>query len=349
MSDYDPRAELPVPNRRPSGGVRSGGGPRGGIGLPESMPRPVVEPMRVYEPPPPPRRYGDPSMRKDLGFVLFGLAALAIGILTWNAAGPFVGKALEPLTRPIAAVGSASPHSATPSASVAPSATPSTAPSASVVPSPTPPVTSKPVRKKVDVVIETRPARVFASEYRNTFCAAAAVQIVLNVNGPLARADTSKKRQSQVHNLEVKYTTRKDSRNGGAGPLGMVATLERLGDVNYTLRIFPTRDAAIRASARAIKKTGHAAILFAWRGAHAWVMTGYRANADPMVFNDARISGAYIIDPWYPRVSRIWGRSDKPGVFQDAKEMRRNYLPWHRPEGRYPGRDGKFLAILPVD
>jgi hypothetical protein len=28
--------------------------------------------------------------------------------------------------------------------------------------------------------------------------------------------------------------------------------------------------------------------------------------------------------------------------------MKRNYLPWKRPDGRYPGRDGKFLAIIPV-
>jgi hypothetical protein len=78
-------------------------------------------------------------------------------------------------------------------------------------------------------------------------------------------------------------------------------------------------------------------------------MTGYKADADPTVFASAKVTGAYIIDPWYPRFSRIWGRSDKPGVFQDAAEMKRNYLPWKRPEGRYPGRDGKFLALIPVN
>jgi hypothetical protein len=28
--------------------------------------------------------------------------------------------------------------------------------------------------------------------------------------------------------------------------------------------------------------------------------------------------------------------------------MRRNYLPWDRPEGNYPGRDGRFLAVVPT-
>ena len=89
-------------------------------------------------------------------------------------------------------------------------------------------------------------------------------------------------------------------------------------------------------------------MLLAWRGAHTWIMTGYRADGDPLVFDDVKVSGAYILDPWYPRVSSIWGPSDPPGTYQDAAEMRRNYLPWKRPEGRYPTRDGLFLAIMPT-
>ncbi len=28
--------------------------------------------------------------------------------------------------------------------------------------------------------------------------------------------------------------------------------------------------------------------------------------------------------------------------------MERNYLPWKRPEGRYPDRDGLFIAVVPT-
>jgi hypothetical protein len=28
--------------------------------------------------------------------------------------------------------------------------------------------------------------------------------------------------------------------------------------------------------------------------------------------------------------------------------MVRNFLPWKRPEGRYPDRDGKFLIVVPT-
>ncbi len=334
--DHDPRADLPVPNRRPAGGVRGGG----------YVPRDVVEPSVVYEPPPPRRSHGgDPAMRKDLGLVLFVVGALVIGLVTWNLAGAVTSAALSPTpTSPVAirtASPTPSPASGSPSASPSPSDEPSAEPSPSATP--------KLERKPVDTKIESKPAAAFASEAKDTWCAAAAVQIALNVNGPDAKIDTSKARQARIHQLEVKRTTRKDSRNGGVGPLGMVATLEELGKVDYELRIYDTRAEALQASAKAISETGHVVILLAWRGAHAWVMTGYRADAEPTVFKNAKVAGAYVIDPWYPRVSSIWGRSDKPGVYQNAAEMKRNYRPWKRPEGRYPGRDGNYLAIIPLN
>ena len=72
-------------------------------------------------------------------------------------------------------------------------------------------------------------------------------------------------------------------------------------------------------------------------------MTGFRADADPPVFDDARITGTYILDPWYPRVSSIWGPSDPPGTFQDEAEMGRNFLNGSGPEGHYPDRDGLYI------
>ena len=70
--------------------------------------------------------------------------------------------------------------------------------------------------------------------------------------------------------------------------------------------------------------------------------------ADPRQFPDAVIEGTYILDPWYPDNSSIWGQSDPPGTFQDLAEMKRNFLPWKRPEGAYPDRDGKWIVLVPT-
>jgi hypothetical protein len=117
----------------------------------------------------------------------------------------------------------------------------------------------------------------------------------------------------------------------------------------------------MRGAATALAETDKPVVLFPWWGAHTWVMTGFRADADPIHFPDATIEGFYILDPWYPRVSSIWGASDPPGNFEDLAEMVRNwpaaqgppdYEPvgpgWTRPEGFYPDRDGKYVVLIPT-
>ena len=322
--------------------VHGRGGPHAGGPVPH--PR-YEEPALVFEPPPP-RSPRDFSILKDVGLVLFLVAAVVAGLLTWQV----VGRATqEALARP-SAPASLSPSPASPAASasggIAVPASPAASAPASASPAPSPTATPKPKPKPVRVNVVAKPKAVFVSEGEKTWCAAAAVQIVLNANSD--DPDTSYARQARIHRLQVAATTRSDSRNGGVGPEGMVAVLNRLGKVDYELRVYGSRRAALVGAAKAISRTGHPAILLAWRGAHAWVMSGYRATADPLQFKKATVKGAYILDPWYPRVSSIWGRSDGPGVYQDAAEMRRNFLPWRRPEGKYPGRDGRFLVIVPV-
>lgn len=311
----------------------------------ERAPRRRAEtPALVYDPPVqrPPRDF---SILRDLGMVVFVVVAVAAGLATWNAVGdatrvafarPDPTAVVRPSVRPsptpaASGVITAGASSMSPDASVA---------TASATPEPAP------ARKAVDVNVVARPKAIFVSERTKTWCAAAAVQIVLNANS--GTPDRSAARQGQIHKVQVANTTRADSRNGGVGPKGMVATLNKLGTVDYALHIHRTRAAALRDAAKAIAATGHPAILLAWRGAHAWVMSGFKADADPTLFSDATVKGAYILDPWYPRVSSIWGRSDGPGVYQDAKEMVRNFRPWKRPEGKYAGRDGRFLVIVPT-
>jgi hypothetical protein len=239
----------------------------------------------------------------------------------------------------------APPETPGPTFTLAPGATPTSQPTldANATPSPTPQPT--PVRTPVDVKLDLNAKKVFASEVTDVLCAAAGTQIVLAINGV---ADNSTAFQRELAGRIGEWESREDSHNGGWGPAAIASALDAYGVHGYKLRAYTDRMHAVRDAAIALTETGAPVILMAWRGAHTWVMTGYRADADPTIFNDAAITGTYIYDPWYPRISTIWGPSDPPGTFQDWSEMQRNFLPWDRPEGAYPDRDGKFILIVPT-
>jgi hypothetical protein len=231
----------------------------------------------------------------------------------------------------------------TPRPSIVPTPTPTLAPGET--PPPTPAPTPTPRRAAVDVNLLTNPKDAFITEIDHEWCAVAATQMVLAMHG---KAPLTEDFQAQLNGRIDEWESRRDSKNGGWGPTAMTLALAAYGVPGYEVRIYDNRQDAMVDAARALEATRAPVILVAWRGAHAWVMTGFRADADPQVFDVAKVTGTYILDPWYPRVSSIWGPSDPPGTFQDLPEMRRNYLPWKRPEGLYPARDGKFLAVVPT-
>lgn len=207
------------------------------------------------------------------------------------------------------------------------------------------PPAPRPRRKPVDVKLRANPARVFASQYTKDWCAPAGVQIVLAMHGVVGNSVAEQKR---IAASVGQFESWRDSHNGDWGPAAIASALADNGVKGYEVRAYGSRKLALRDTAIALSQTKAPVILVAWRGAHTWVMTGYRADADPKVFRNATITGTYIYDPWYPRVSTIWGPSDSPGTFQDEAEMERNYLRWDRPEGKYVDRDGKYLAVVPT-
>jgi hypothetical protein len=260
-----------------------------------------------------------------------GTAARAVELLVDPPPDRPIAEAVHVTPRPVR---SAAPT--VPASSVDPSG-----PSQSAGPTPTP----EPERVKVDVNLLTNPKDLFISEIDHEWCAVAGSQMVMAIHG---KADLTETFQRKLAGRIDEWESRRDSLNGGWGPAAMVKALDAYGVPGYEVRAYDTRSDALFDAAQAIEKLHAPVLLLAWRGAHTWVMTGFRADADPLVWDDAKINGTYILDPWYPRDSSIWGQSDPPGTYQDASEMRRNYLPWHRPEGHYPDRDGLFIAVVPT-
>ena len=121
----------------------------------------------------------------------------------------------------------------------------------------------------------------------------------------LGLAGTSEAFQREIQG-RVRVGGYRDSHNGLWGPSAMVLALEDYGAPGYEVRAYKSRQGALRDAARAIMATRSPVILLAWRGAHTWIMTGFRADADPTIFRDARIDGA-TSSTRGTRISRVSG------------------------------------------
>ena len=299
----------------------------------------------------PPRRR--PRVLRAIGAIGLALAVVGTTAIWTDAfgAGDRWERVLDRVDRfiagPVPIRSSVPTVVVTPSPSAAPTARPTRAPTLPPEATPTlePTPEPTPVRVPVDVVIAGDPNAVFSHEIKDTWCAPAGITIVLAMHGQVdATDDVQREIAGRVHEFE----SYDDSHNGGWGPAAMSEALAAYGVPGYEIHAYETREDALRGSAVAIEATGAPVVLLAWRGAHTWVMSGFRADANPSIFPDAVVSGAYVLDPWYPDISSIWGPSDPPGTFQDQAEMVRNFLPWKRPEGKYPDRDGRFIVMIPT-
>jgi hypothetical protein len=192
---------------------------------------------------------------------------------------------------------------------------------------------------------------VFVHQADEEWCAAAAVQNMLNVIrlGEEGRPpDGTAATQRAIYDRVVELTTPEDSHNGGTGPAGWAAYLSDAG-YPYEVRVYASRLAALRAAATALRATGRPVGVLAWAGVHSWVLTGFEATSDPAVGGMFAVTTAYVLDPWYPWVSSRWPRSEEPNAPRDLADLMANVLPWRLASGPYPGRDGAFLLVVPLE
>ncbi len=134
----------------------------------------------------------------------------------------------------------------------------------------------------------------------------------------------------------------------GLGLADWTAMLDAAGHGPYVIDRAETRKKAIRMAARALRTTGKPVGLVVWKGAHAWVMSGFVATADPAYTDDFKVTKVFIEDPWYPDVSAIWGASRPPNSAVAVATLDGDYLPYDRPGRVHPKRDGRYMLILPT-
>ena len=227
---------------------------------------------------------------------------------------------------------------ATASASARPSgsARPGTTPRPSPTPKPSP--TAKPGPFQMDLYQNGD----FVGEYTDLWCVPAAIQTSINIMSE--GADTSKAFQTKLFNLAYSMEPAND---GSVDAVAWPEVLTKLGYGTFKEDSRGSINAAAWTVAKAIRLTNRPAGLVVWKGWHSWVVSGFKATADPAVTNDFSVLGLYIEDVWYPRLSSIWGYSNPPDTFVPVSDLHIDYKPYHEwtPE---PARDGKFIFVVPV-
>ena len=185
----------------------------------------------------------------------------------------------------------------------------------------------------------------FASQARADWCVPAAIQTMAHAIDGLARR--SLPTQSA---LDRRSRALSSSRLIGLGsePQGWAGVLNRLGYGPYVVAAKRTFADAITSAAEALRLTGRPVGLLVWRGAHAWVMTGFEAVGDPAESGDLDVTAVRVTDPWYPRRMSAWGRSRPPDARIDPTTLAKSFLPWHRPRVRYAELDARYVLVLPV-
>ncbi len=261
-----------------------------------------------------------------------GLSAFVVNSAPTGAVAAATGTpAATPTATTVVAEVTPSPSSDLPSAS--PEISPEPSPSSSPKPAPKP-VLAMNLYRNGDFVSELTPVQ----------CVSAAMQIMLNVVGP--KNDRTTRTQTALAKLAKSLS---DAPYGGTEPLGWARGLQQRGAGHYQVVVESTLIKAVRRGVAAIRATGRPVGLLVWRGAHSWVLHGFETTADPAGPDSWSVSRIYVSDPWYPRLSRIWGRSRGPNARITPKQLTEDYLPWKRPTGRYPGMDGKYVLVIPVD
>jgi hypothetical protein len=184
----------------------------------------------------------------------------------------------------------------------------------------------------------------FVTQYTKKWCVAAAIQIM----GNLVRRASDQSAKTQERLFRIALSVSRYPAGGETSESGWARALNRLGYGRYVVRSTKTRSAAIHMAALAVRQTNRPVGLLTWWGAHAWVMHGFDSTADPATTKDFRVTSVYVSDPWYPKVSSIWGPSLPPNSRMSVRDLRVDYIPWVARSRRTPKYSGLFVVVVPV-
>jgi len=183
-------------------------------------------------------------------------------------------------------------------------------------------------------------------QYNASWCVGASMQMMINLMEP-GKPDRTKSTQKGLYDLARDISPWVETRPG-ASVLGWAEGLGEQGYGSFVEMSSESRAEALRIAARQMRLTRKPVGLLVWRGAHAWVMSGFKATGDPAYTDDFEVTAVWVEDPWAGRVSRSWGAGLEAHTLVTATALKSDFVKWasrYRPEY---GNDGAFVIVAPV-
>jgi hypothetical protein len=183
----------------------------------------------------------------------------------------------------------------------------------------------------------------FTTQKTWLWCTAAGVQIVRNIVD--GKDDHSRRSQERYFDWMRERNGYDLPESAGVDPVGWTAGLRRFVDERYELVVTKTFRGTVRTAAASLRRTGLPVALTVANGGHGWIMTGFTADADPLVTDDFQVTHVRIVGPLYGLQSRN-GYDPRPGTELTIDELRRFLTPW-RYEPLPMVWDGRYVTIQP--
>jgi hypothetical protein len=184
----------------------------------------------------------------------------------------------------------------------------------------------------------------FSTQRSWLWCTAAGVQIVSNIVD--RERDHSTASQRRYFDWMRRHNRYDLPLSAGVDPQGWTAGLRHFVDGRYRLVASRTFDGALRAAVERMRRTNLPVALTVSHGNHGWILTGFRATADPARTKDFTVTSVRVVGPLYPIQTR-GGYDMPPNTRLTTAQLRRFFTPW-----RYDPKpmiwDGRYVSIQPI-
>jgi hypothetical protein len=184
----------------------------------------------------------------------------------------------------------------------------------------------------------------FTTQKSWLWCTAAGVQIVRNIVD--RKTDHTTSGQRRYFDWMRKRNRYDLPLSAGVDAAGWTAGLRHFVDDRYRLVSSRTFDSALRSAVTRLRLTNLPVALTVSHGNHGWILTGFRATADPAKTSSFTVTSVRVTGPLYGLQSKN-GYDMAPNTKLTTAQLKRFFTPW-----KYAPRvmiwDDRYISIQPV-